>query len=207
MNCKQLIGMTLLGCATIIPLGAIGNSIAMAQTSIDLAALLNTALSKHNGYRTTHHSDLMSIDNAVNTTAQSWAEYLAANQKFEHSTSAQRNGAGENLYVYYTTGNIDAKTLADQAVTSWYNEVSKYDYNTPVFSSTTGHFTQVVWKNSIKSCGSIFSCEVGMWKMKNTMKNCPLISCPCIGAEMFARIYLREIYSFRSGSCTEKPVS
>lgn len=32
----------------------------------------------------------------------------------------------------------------------WYDEVQKYDYNKPGFSAETGHFTQVVWKNSNK---------------------------------------------------------
>lgn len=30
----------------------------------------------------------------------------------------------------------------------WYNEIEKYDYSNPRFVSGTGHFTQVVWKNS-----------------------------------------------------------
>jgi hypothetical protein len=30
----------------------------------------------------------------------------------------------------------------------WYNEVSAYNYNNPVFGMTTGHFTQVVWNAS-----------------------------------------------------------
>ncbi len=156
MNQKQLIGMTLVGCASIISLGANSNSIAMAQTAMDLTTLRNTALSKHNGYRTTHKSPNMVIDNNVNTTAQSWAQYLADNKLFQHSDSTQRNGAGENLYVYYTTAtSITPDVLADKAVTSWYNEVSSYDYNNPVFSSATGHFTQVVWKNSTNlGCGA-----------------------------------------------------
>ena len=36
----------------------------------------------------------------------------------------------------------------------WYNEVSKYNYNNPVFGMDTGHFTQVVWKSTTKlGCG------------------------------------------------------
>ena len=39
-------------------------------------------------------------------------------------------------------------------MSSWYNEVSDYDYDNPGFSGKTGHFTQVVWKNSTKlGCG------------------------------------------------------
>jgi len=30
----------------------------------------------------------------------------------------------------------------------WYNEINKYNYTSPGFSKETGHFTQVVWKNS-----------------------------------------------------------
>lgn len=36
----------------------------------------------------------------------------------------------------------------------WGNERLKYDYNNPGFSSATGHFTQVVWKQSTNlGCG------------------------------------------------------
>ena len=36
----------------------------------------------------------------------------------------------------------------------WYDEVKNYNYNNPVFSGSTGHFTQVVWKSSTKlGCG------------------------------------------------------
>lgn len=156
MKPKQLIGMTLLGLASMLPLGAIANRNAIAQTSLDLRTLQSTALSKHNGYRSTHRSPNMSINNSLNNTAQSWAEYLAANGVFEHSDRSQRNNAGENLYVYYTTApSISADTLAEEAVTNWYDEVSDYDYSNPGFSMGTGHFTQVVWKGSTElGCGA-----------------------------------------------------
>lgn len=36
----------------------------------------------------------------------------------------------------------------ERATMQWYNEIEKYDYGNPRFVSGTGHFTQLVWKNS-----------------------------------------------------------
>ena len=50
--------------------------------------------------------------------------------------------------------------IAKQVFDLWYNEVELYDFNNPVFSTQTGHFTQVVWVNSkILGCG--VSCNNG----------------------------------------------
>lgn len=32
----------------------------------------------------------------------------------------------------------------------WYDEIKDYDFNNPGFSSGTGHFTQVVWVDSME---------------------------------------------------------
>ena len=120
------------------------------MTVIDLTTLRNEILVRHNAYRTTHHSPAMASQSSLNTTAQQWAEYLAKNALFQHSTAAQRNNAGENIYVYYTTATtVTVATLATEAVKSWYNEVKDYDYAIAKFASNTGHFTQVVWKSSV----------------------------------------------------------
>ena len=148
MKRKQLIYAPL---ASVILGGAIASGVAMAQT-IDT----NTALSKHNSYRSIHNTPNMSLDNSLNSTAQRWAEHLAATGQLQHSPSSERNGAGENLYASYTTASsIPGNELAEQAVTSWYDEVSDYNYSNPGFSANTGHFTQVVWKSSTQlGCGA-----------------------------------------------------
>ncbi|KAF6730593.1 Golgi-associated plant pathogenesis-related protein 1 [Oryzias melastigma] len=35
-----------------------------------------------------------------------------------------------------------------EAVEAWYSEIKDYNFAKPGFQSGTGHFTQVVWKNS-----------------------------------------------------------
>ncbi|KAL3228543.1 Protein PRY1 [Nakaseomyces bracarensis] len=57
---------------------------------------------------------------------------------------------GENLAVGYD--DVDA-------VEAWYNEIKDYDFSNPVYQAKTGHFTQMVWKDSkkvgcaFKTCG------------------------------------------------------
>jgi hypothetical protein len=64
---------------------------------------------------------------------------LASNNKFEHSGGKY----GENIYKSWG-GSKDLNKAVQDAVTSWYNEINKYDFNKPGFSSGTGHFTQYV---------------------------------------------------------------
>lgn len=53
---------------------------------------------------------------------------------------------GENVYMSSNTRLSDSDA-AKEATTLWFNEGSSYRYNNR-FSSSTGHFTQVIWKDS-----------------------------------------------------------
>lgn len=152
---QQFIGLALIGLTAILPIDATNHDSVSAQT-INLNSFRSTALSKHNAYRSIHRSPAMTLNNSVNSTAQTWADRLAYTGTFAHSSSAQRNGAGENLFVYYTTAtSITSDNLAKGAIDSWYNEVKLYNYAAPGFSAATGHFTQVVWKGStLLGCGA-----------------------------------------------------
>ena len=149
MNKKQFINVVLSGLVCTV-------SFVAAAAGIDNAAVNNTALAEHNNYRSTHHSPNMSLSNPLSATAKQWAEHIAATGEFKHSSSAQRNGAGENLYASFTTANsMPADGLVKKTVEGWYNEVKDYNYANPGFSPATGHFTQVVWKASTQlGCGA-----------------------------------------------------
>lgn len=58
--------------------------------------------------------------------AQNYANKLAAENKFEHSDSQ----AGENLYMEYSSGPLPmTSAMAEEAISSWYNEIETYDYS------------------------------------------------------------------------------
>ena len=105
-------------------------------------------LKYHNEYRKIHQVDELTRDADIEKIAQNYSEYLIKNNIFDHS---HRKGYGENLYGCTGSGICaTGKSVTD----NWYNEIQFYDYNNPVFSGETGHFTQVVWKGSTKiGCG------------------------------------------------------
>ncbi|MEM6501299.1 MAG: CAP family protein [Cyanobacteria bacterium P01_C01_bin.89] len=114
----------------------------------------DTALNSHNRYRSRHGVPALRYNRAMAARAQAWSARMARTGNFQHSDRSARNGAGENLYVSYTTGNLSESAVVAEAVKGWYDEIEDYNYSRPGFSAATGHFTQVVWKSSTRlGCG------------------------------------------------------
>ncbi|ODM89020.1 Golgi-associated plant pathogenesis-related protein 1 [Orchesella cincta] len=109
----------------------------------DKQALWKVAVEEHNKYRRRHGvPDLKGDDEKIHSVAQRYAEYLASNDRFQHSSGT---GYGENLAG--AQGNDEVAAIRS-AVKMWYDEISSYNYGYPGFSMATGHFTAVIWKST-----------------------------------------------------------
>ncbi|KAM6986798.1 GLI pathogenesis-related 2 [Aplochiton taeniatus] len=96
----------------------------------------------HNKYRRTHGAPPLTLSRDLCSSAQKWADHLLSLRSLKHSSTNH----GENLYYSYSSA--PKKLNGIDAVDSWYSEIKAYRFDRPGFSSGTGHFTQVVWKDS-----------------------------------------------------------
>ncbi|XP_068460597.1 Golgi-associated plant pathogenesis-related protein 1-like isoform X2 [Clinocottus analis] len=99
-------------------------------------------LETHNAYRMKHNTPPMTLSSELTAAAQKWADHLLAICALQHSDTKD----GENIYNKSSSAPI--KLTGKEAVDSWYGEIKDYKWSSPGFSSNTGHFTQVVWKDS-----------------------------------------------------------
>ena len=125
--------------------------LAAATTGGDLSAEAQALLAQHNGYRAKHCVPRLSWSNQLAAEAQGWANGCKADGdgKFLHSATSD----GESLAW--------GKGLsASGAVDFWYSEINNYDFDAPRVDASTGHFTQLVWRDSsqvgcaVNVCGS-----------------------------------------------------
>jgi len=114
----------------------------LAGTSPEALEWLQT----HNNYRALHGVPAVTWSDTVAASAQDYADTCPQG----HSGSQY----GENLaWASYDPGRPDVAKW-------WYDEETLYDYNNPGFSSETGHFTQVVWKETTEiGCGYAANCN------------------------------------------------
>ncbi|KAJ1145494.1 hypothetical protein NDU88_011780 [Pleurodeles waltl] len=103
-------------------------------------------LDAHNAYRKQHNVPALQLSRDLCRSAQAWADKLLSIRTLEHSGADH----GENLFYKYSSSTREIP--GHEAVDSWYSEIKNYDFNKPGFRGDTGHFTQVVWKDS-KECG------------------------------------------------------
>ncbi|MBF8189725.1 serine protease [Nonomuraea sp. K274] len=100
------------------------------------------ALRSANACRARHHAPPLVMDALLVDYARSRA---AARSSYGNPPPC-RGGTGENLFW----GAGDGMSAAGDAVTAWYDEVSAYDWEAPPGPGPSGHFSQLVWKNTTR---------------------------------------------------------
>ncbi|XP_002738879.1 venom allergen 5.02-like [Saccoglossus kowalevskii] len=111
--------------------------------------LMNQMLEAHNYFRCLHGVTAMTYDNKLADFASYVASDNAARNMIHH---ADNNDYGENIAMNQVEK--ESQLTGYGFVKMWYDEIGMYDFGNPRFDGSTGHFTQVVWKESKKlGCG------------------------------------------------------
>ncbi|KAK4521464.1 40S ribosomal protein S25 [Mucor velutinosus] len=119
----------------------LATSQALQKRAPPTSADIDSILTAHNVVRAKHNAPPLKWNQELGDFAYGWASKCS----IAHSQASY----GENI----------AWRTKDwtQTVNAWYSEVSAYNYSNPGFSTKTGHFTQVVWKNTKTiGCGASY---------------------------------------------------
>ncbi|MFJ4923481.1 CAP family protein [Streptomyces sp. NPDC088725] len=109
-------------------------------------AFLREILRSVNSYRARHGVPPVKLDTKVTRYAKSRAATVSSREQLREAHRGLDHKYGENLFWHGSTE--PNKVAASAAVRAWYEESSKYDFDSGQFSEETGHFTQLVWKGT-----------------------------------------------------------
>jgi len=100
----------------------------------------NVILKRHNYYREQVGVQALKLNKECQETAQKWAEYLAKrNRGLSHSNNRKY---GQNCYWN------SVSSTEEQVVDSWASEKRYFNSKTRKYSSKTGHYTQIIWRDT-----------------------------------------------------------
>ncbi|XP_059149268.1 uncharacterized protein LOC131936348 [Physella acuta] len=106
------------------------------------------ALRAHNVRRARHGVPPLVLKPDLNDYAQNYASQMARTNSFQHS-DCRLGGAriGENIAYKYSSAGLDY--TGEEVTEGWYSEVKDHSYMSEGSTyQRTGHFTQVVWKDT-----------------------------------------------------------
>ncbi|XP_015120642.1 uncharacterized protein LOC107043601 isoform X1 [Diachasma alloeum] len=105
---------------------------------------IDLCLETHNFFRARHGVPPLRLNKQLCKTSQDWANILATKGRLEHRANIEY---GENLYCMWSS---NPKTIVngDEPVNEWYAEEAQHQYTKEPTTLKSGHFTQVVWRDS-----------------------------------------------------------
>ncbi|CAH1180815.1 unnamed protein product [Phyllotreta striolata] len=109
-------------------------------------------LRAHNEYRLKHGAPPLKLNKTMCKVSQDWANDLIRKGVMRHSNNKDY---GENLF-FVQSSNPNFTVTGKRTVDSWYEEIKCHEFGREPSSLASGHFTQVVWKDS-KELGVAFA--------------------------------------------------
>ena len=132
--------------------GSTGGSTASNNTG-NTADLANSILAVHNSERAAVGVPPLVWSDELAAGAQTWAEHLATTGEFAHDPN-RPNGVGENIAGFNPSKGVSAP---GEGQSLWVDEKKNWHGGvlTPENWSPTGHYTQMVWKDTKQvGCGT-----------------------------------------------------
>lgn len=125
------------------------SSIGSTVPTQDLDEVNRELLLRHNELRSLHGVPNMTWNSELTQFATNYAanNFSCDNVQLIHSGGSY----GENLAAGYVGG--------QDPTNAWYNEIELYDYQNPGFTEETGHFTQLIWNDSVELGCAIVMCD------------------------------------------------
>lgn len=111
---------------------------------MSVADFQKECLKAHNEYRQRHGVAPLTLNKEICKISQAWADNLAKRKTLEHSNN---NDYGENIFCV-SSSDPNLSITGDEPVKSWYEEIKFHKFGEEPKSLESGHFTQVVWKDS-----------------------------------------------------------
>ena len=101
------------------------------------------ALEAHNRYRAKHHSPPLALNKELCKIAQDYSEKLLQNNAVKYSFGKFKgNDMGENIFMCQ-----GSEATGEMATNDWYNKIKNHNFKKD-FQKDTGHFTQIIWKDT-----------------------------------------------------------
>ena len=99
-------------------------------------------LIKHNEIRKNHNAQKLNLNKELNELAKYYVHKIKNNKENIEPLLYKEHALGENIFISETG------LSPEEIFEAWYNEHKNYNYKINKFQKGTGHFTQLVWKET-----------------------------------------------------------
>ena len=127
--------------------------VTFTEKTMNLKKMQLLELEEHNYLRKLHGSPPLILNEELNQIAQKYAIKLAKEKVMRHSKEEDRylkgkkgEWVGENLH--FASASRGLQYASGDMSKAWYSEIKDYNFETGKSTGVTGHFTQLIWKDS-----------------------------------------------------------